>query len=169
MSTRSGVLDRIFPAVRAAEPAARLRVVGRKPLRLSFGRSKPPGVELHADVPDVRPFLATSGVMVVPLRIGGGSRLKILEALASGLPVISTRIGAEGLELVPGEHYIAADEPSESPRRWWRASATPAGAAMAERGRPRPRRYDWDALADRLERVWFDCRDRWEPLLKEPA
>ena len=62
-------------------------------------------------MPDVRPFLAKSGIMVVPLRIGGGSRLKILEATAAGLPVISTRVGAEGLELVPGEHYIAADEP----------------------------------------------------------
>ena len=97
--------------------------------------------------------------MVVPLRIGGGSRLKILEAMAAGLPVISTRVGAEGLELVPGEHYIAADEPERWPTRWCRGSET--------RGRRGPwpsssrafvlDRYDWDRLAERLERVWFDC------------
>src|SRR5207244_9969553 len=67
-------------------------------------------VELHADVPDVRPYLADCGVMTVPLRIGGGSRLKILEALACGLPVVSTRVGAEGLGLEPGMHYDAAEE-----------------------------------------------------------
>ena len=50
-------------------------------------------MELHADVADVRPYLGRSGVMAVPLRIGGGSRLKILEALATGLPVVSTRVG----------------------------------------------------------------------------
>ena len=96
------LLDRIFPAVRAAEPTARLRLAGRRPPAALVRRiAEVPGVELHADVPDVRPFLAKSGVMVVPLRIGGGSRLKILEATASGLPVISTCVGAEGLELVP--------------------------------------------------------------------
>ena len=154
------LLDRIFPAVRAAEPAARLRLVGRRPPPALVRRiAEVPGVELHADVPDVRPFLATSGIMVVPLRIGGGSRLKILEATASGLPVISTRVGAEGLELVPGEHYLAADEPelmSDALVSWIR-DPRPA-RAMAGRSRAFVlERYDWDRLAQRLERVWFDC------------
>jgi glycosyltransferase involved in cell wall biosynthesis len=156
------LLERIFPAVRAAEPAARLRLVGRKPPAALVRRVRDlPGVELHADVPDVRPFLATSGILVVPLRIGGGSRLKILEAMAAGLPVISTRVGAEGLELVPGENYLAA-EPEGM-----------AEALVASIGDPRPARvmagrsrtfvldrYDWKTLADRLERVWYACLDR---------
>jgi glycosyltransferase involved in cell wall biosynthesis len=118
-----------------------------------------PGVELHADVPDVRPFLSSSGIMVVPLRIGGGSRLKILEAAASGLPVISTSVGAEGLELVPGEHYLAADEPElmSDALLSWIQNPQPA-RAMAERSRAFVvDRYDWCRLAERLERVWFDC------------
>jgi len=154
------LLDRIFPAVRAAEPAARLRLVGRRPSPALVRRiAEVPGVELHADVPDVRPFLANSGVMVVPLRIGGGSRLKILEAMAAGLPVISTRVGAEGLELVPDEHYVAAEEPEDLAEALVAFIRNPWPArAIAERSRTFVlNRYDWDSLADRLERVWFAC------------
>jgi glycosyltransferase involved in cell wall biosynthesis len=154
------LLDRIFPAVRAAEPAARLWLVGRKPPQSLVQRVRESaGVELHADVPDVRPFLAKSGVMVVPLRIGGGSRLKILEAMAAGLPVISTRVGAEGLELVPGEHYRAAEEPRELAEALVACLRDPHPARdMAGRSRAFVlERYDWDRLADRLEKSWFDC------------
>jgi len=154
------LLDRIFPAVRAREPSARLCLVGRKPPQALVRRvGKLPGVELQADVPDVRPILAKSGVMVVPLRIGGGSRLKILEAMASGLPVISTGVGAEGLELVPGVNYLAADEPEAIALALVAYIRDPRPArAMAGRSRGFVLdRYDWDTLAERLERVWFDC------------
>jgi glycosyltransferase involved in cell wall biosynthesis len=154
------LLDRIFPEVQAAEPTARLCLVGRRPSQALIERvSGMTGVELHGDVPDVRPFLATSGVMIVPLRIGGGSRLKILEAMAAGLPVISTRVGAEGLELVPGEDYIAADEPEAMADALVSCIREPGPArAMAERSRNFVlNRYDWGPLADRLERVWFHC------------
>src|SRR5207248_7650671 len=99
------LLDRTLPAVRAAEPDVRLSIVGRRPPAWLVQRARTePGVELHADVPDVRPHLARAAVLAVPLRIGGGSRLKILEALGCGVPVVSTRVGAEGLDLRDGEH-----------------------------------------------------------------
>ena len=157
------LLDRIFPGVQAAEPSARLCVVGRKPPKALVRRVQGfAGVALHANVPDVRPFLATSGIMVVPLRIGGGSRLKILEALAAGLPVISTRVGAEGLDLVPGEDYIAADEPEAMADALVSSILDPRPArAMAGRSRSFVLdRYDWDTMADRLERVWFVCLEK---------
>jgi glycosyltransferase involved in cell wall biosynthesis len=154
------LLDRVFPAVRAAEPEARLLIVGRKPSAALAGRAgEASGVELHADVPDVRPYLARSTAMVVPLRIGGGSRLKILEAAAAGLPVISTRVGAEGLDLIPEEHYVAADEPEEMTEALVGCFHEPAAArARAERARALVlERHDWDVLADQLEAAWLGC------------
>jgi glycosyltransferase involved in cell wall biosynthesis len=154
------LLDAVFPAVRAAEPEARLVLVGRQPpawLRARAARQ--PGVELHADVADVRPFLASAGMMVVPLRIGGGSRIKILEALASGLPVVSTRVGAEGLDLVPGTHLVVVGAIPGLIGAVVRAIRRPAElAAQAADGRRAVlAKYDWDRLATRLEQTWAAC------------
>ena len=154
------LLERVFPAVRAALPSARLCLVGRSPPEsLRREAAVAPGVELHADVPDVRPHLARCGVMLVPLRIGGGSRLKILEALATNTPVVSTRVGAEGLELEPGRHLTVVEDVDDLPGAIIQAIGEPAAAqAQAVCGREAVlRRYGWDALADQMERVWIDC------------
>ena len=154
------MLDTIFPLLRAAEPRARLDVVGRNPpASLARRAAEVEGVSVHADVADVRPFLARGSVMAVPLRIGGGSRLKILEALASGLPVVSTRVGAEGLCLRDGEHLVVADSAEEMASALLNALRSPGTArALADRGRALVlERYDWDALAGALERSWERC------------
>jgi glycosyltransferase involved in cell wall biosynthesis len=151
------LLVRIFPAVLAQEPAARLLLVGRNPPPALVQRvAETPRVELYADVPDVRPYLGTSGVMTVPLRIGGGSRLKILEALACGLPVVSSRVGMEGLCLLPGEDLVIADSDEEMAQALVDCLRRPVLAQqMAERARSFVlQRYDWDVLADKLEQVW---------------
>lgn len=154
------LLDRIFPLVRDAEPAAQLILVGRNPPESLVRRAQgSPGVELHPNVPDVRPFLASAGVMAVPLRIGGGSRLKILEAMAAGLPVVSTHIGAEGLGLEPGCHFIAADPPEDHAAALLDAIRQP-GPAQERARRARQlvlASYDWDALAEGLEQTWMRC------------
>ena len=157
------LLDRVFPAVRAVEPRATLCLVGRNPPDWLRRRAAVvPGVELHGSVPDVRPYLAECGMMVVPLRIGGGSRLKILEALAAGVPVVSTAIGAEGLCLDADRHLTVVPdienlaEPIISGIRNHSALME-----QAVRGRAEVlRRYDWDQLAEKLERVWYACAGR---------
>jgi glycosyltransferase involved in cell wall biosynthesis len=154
------LLDEVFPAVRAAEPRARLVLVGRHPPDwLRRRAAADPGVELHADVPDVRPFLHDAELTIVPLRIGGGSRLKILESLAAGVPVVSTRIGAEGLHLEPGRHLTVVEEIADLVPALRVALRVPeAMQEQARRGREQVlRRYDWDVLAERLERIWLDC------------
>lgn len=153
------LLDRIFPEVLRQEPDARLVLVGRQPPPSLVQRvAARADVELHADVPDVRPFLAQSAVMAVPLRIGGGSRLKILEALACALPVVSTRVGAEGLLLTPGREYIAA-EPDDLAAALVLALRLPERMqAMANQGKQVVlTHYDWKILADKLEQSWEKC------------
>src|SRR5262249_32858274 len=104
------MLDRVFPVVRAAEPGATLAIVGRNPPDWLRRRAESmPGVELFASVPAGRPDLAECALMVVPLRVGGGPRLKILESLSSGVPVVSTRVGAEGLCLDAGRHLTIVE------------------------------------------------------------
>src|SRR5262249_13220937 len=137
----------------------KLVVVGRNPPDWLRDRIKNcPNVELHGSVPDVRPFIARAGVLAVPLGIGGGSRLKILEAAASGFPGVSTRVGAEGLELTPGRHLDVVEDCEGMAASLVAAIREPERMRkMAHEGRRTALvHYDWDALANRLEQVWLD-------------
>jgi polysaccharide biosynthesis protein PslH len=104
----------VFGHIQQRVPAARLTVVGRSP---SPGvrelATHNPAIDVTGTVADVRPYLERAAVCVVPLRIGGGTRLKIYEAMAMGTPVVSTSIGAEGLPLRNGEHLLIADTVDE--------------------------------------------------------
>jgi len=152
------LLDEIFPQVLQAEPTARLQLVGRKPPPwLTRVVENARGVEMFADVPDVRPFLHGCGVLAVPLRIGGGSRLKILEALATATPVVSTRVGAEGLALEADRHFVQVERVEEMAPALVAAVKEPASIQpLADLGRQVVLdRYDWNALAAKLEQVWL--------------
>ncbi len=157
------MLDQVFPQVRAQRPGARLWVVGRTPPAwLSEAAGRTPGLELYANVPDVRPYLARASVMAVPLRIGGGSRIKILEALAMATPVVSTAVGAEGLELEHERHLIRVEGIEPLADALVAALDQPQREqARAEQGRAAVlARYDWGPLAQRLEDIWFECLAR---------
>jgi len=104
----------IFGRIQERISGARLTVVGRSPspgMRERAARN--PAIEVTGTVPDVRPYLERAGIAVVPLRIGGGTRLKIYEMMAMGVPVVSTAIGAEGLPIRHGEHLLIADSAEE--------------------------------------------------------
>lgn len=102
----------VWPAVTRQEPRARLMLVGRDPAPAVQALARP-DVEVTGTVPDVRPYLAAARVALAPLRAGGGTRLKILEALGSARPVVATTVGAEGLEDLVGEGLTVADDPEE--------------------------------------------------------
>lgn len=104
-------LDAILPVIRREIPEVSLTVVGRNPSLILLKAAAKAGVRVTGTVPDIRPYVAQAAVYVVPLRIGGGTRLKIFEALAMGKAVVSTTVGAEGLPLVHGEHFLRADDP----------------------------------------------------------
>lgn len=108
----------VYLRIRSQLPHATLRIVGRRPtsavLRLADSDA---GIEIVPDVDDVRPHVAGGELFIVPLRIGGGSRIKIYEAMAMGRPVVSTSVGAEGLPLQAGEHLAVGDAPDEFARR----------------------------------------------------
>ena len=98
-----------FPKLRARFPDARLDIVGRDPPPELKAMGNRPGVEVTGGVPDVKPYLARASLLAVPLDAGGGTRLKILEAFAAGLPVVSTAVGAEGIEAIANTHFIRAE------------------------------------------------------------
>lgn len=101
---------RVWPLVRAARPDARLLLVGREPAPAVRDLAGP-DVEVTGTVRDVQPFLAQARCTVAPLLAGGGSRLKILESLAAGRPVVSTSVGAEGLDDLAAHGIVLADDP----------------------------------------------------------
>lgn len=101
----------LLPAIRRRAPDTAAIVAGRSPGREVHALAQAQGVEVAATVPDLTPLYARAGVVVVPLRIGGGSRIKILEALALGRPVVTTTIGMRGLDLADGVEVLVADTP----------------------------------------------------------
>jgi glycosyltransferase involved in cell wall biosynthesis len=104
----------ILPLIKARFPNVTLTVVGRNPLPSLVNLSKKdPSIIVTGRVPDVRPFMEKASVYIVPIRIGGGTRLKIYEAMAMELPIVSTTIGAEGLPVNDGEDIFLRDTPEE--------------------------------------------------------
>jgi glycosyltransferase involved in cell wall biosynthesis len=108
---------RILPVLKQLVPHIRFVVAGRNPSPNFVSMfADASGIQFTGSVPDMRAEIAKAAVCVVPLRIGSGTRLKILEAAAMAKPIVSTRVGAEGLDFVDGEEIVLADEPSEFAR-----------------------------------------------------
>ena len=102
----------IFPKIRAAFPEASLTIVGRNPFPgLTALTRECPSIQVTGQVADVRPYMERAAVYVIPLRIGGGTRLKVFEAMAMGKSIVSTSIGVEGLPIANGTDALIADEP----------------------------------------------------------
>jgi glycosyltransferase involved in cell wall biosynthesis len=132
-----------FPLIRKEVPNARFVVAGRNPPeKFREHLSQTPGVEFTGTVPDMRAQIADAAVCVVPLRIGSGTRLKILEAAAMAKPIVSTHLGAEGLKFLNGEEIMLEDDPSTFARTVIGLLSTPDRRALL--GRAARRRVEED-------------------------
>jgi glycosyltransferase involved in cell wall biosynthesis len=146
-------VDEVLPLVRAEEPGATLTVVGRyPPAAIRELAARDPGVRVTGTVPDVRPYVERAALFVVPLRIGGGTRLKIFEAMAMERPVVSTTIGAEGLPVTNGQDIVLADSASDFAAAVVRLLRNPAERqAVGQRAAAKVRaEHAWDRVADRF-------------------
>lgn len=150
----SELLDEVLPRVRARLPEAGAVLIGRDPGPHLLSR-RGPGIEVTGTVPDVLPHLRRARVVVVPLRAGGGTRLKVLEAMAAGVPVVSTRFGVSGLEVRDGEHVLLGETPAELADAAVRVCTDDALArSLSDAGRRLAcSRYDWSIVARPLVEV----------------
>jgi polysaccharide biosynthesis protein PslH len=143
----------VFDRVQERVPGTRLLVVGRSPSRgMRALAARNSAIEVTGTVADVRPYLERAAVCVVPLRVGGGTRLKIYEAMAMGVPVVSTAIGAEGLPLRNNEHLLIADTADEQVSAICAllTERTRAAQLAAAARRHVQEHCGWDAVAERF-------------------
>jgi glycosyltransferase involved in cell wall biosynthesis len=152
----------VLPRIRDRVADARLDIVGRAPLPEVEALARLPGVAVHADVPSVVPWLEGARAAVVPVRIGSGTRLKALEAMAAGRPVAGTAVGMEGLGIDNGVHALVADDPAPLADAVVRlltdeALASRIAAAGADHAR---HRFAWDAVGRRFVDALLELAQR---------
>jgi polysaccharide biosynthesis protein PslH len=145
----------IWPRLRQQLPGRILTIVGAKPVEAVLALRSEPGIEVTGTVPEVKPFYAEAFAAIAPLRTGAGTRLKILEAMAAGVPVISTPLGAEGLEVSPGRDILLAETVEEWSRAFtqledpgFRNGLITAAEQLARS------RYDWKILRESLYQAY---------------
>jgi len=150
----------IYPLLKKKVPHVNITIVGRNPSsKLKKIASKDSSIALRGRVDDVRSYIAQNQIVIVPLRIGGGTRLKILEAMAMGKPVVSTTIGAEGLGVANDENILLADNPENFTKRIVylfenikkMESLAIAGRKLVEE------KYDWGKVAQDLDKAWGEA------------
>ena len=161
----------IFPRIRASCPEVVLTIVGRKPFPslTALGRNDP-SIRVTGQVEDVRPYLERAAVYVIPLRIGGGTRLKVFEAMAMGKAVVSTSIGVEGLPIVNGTDALVADDPdafADAVVQLLRDRTRVGRLGQAAAGKVRAQ-FGWAPVAASFIQACELARRRWKDKREHP-
>ncbi len=152
------LIEKIYPQVKQQYPDTKLLLVGRNSnSKMRQASQQDPDIIVTGSVPDVRPYLAAASLMVVPLQTGGGTRLKILEALASGCPIISTAKGAEGIQSEDRVHLLIKETPEDIIKGiveiWTNSSLK---ISLKEKGFQLVKsQYSWEAITPNIEKVIF--------------
>ena len=154
-------VDSILPHVREQFPGATFFIAGKDPVPSVQELSNRPGVTVTGSVERIEPYLVGADVFVGPLRRGGGVKIKLLEALASARPVVTTSIGLRGTALSGGDHVFLADDPKRFATRVCEALEDPKRDAICENGHRFVREnYSWETVIDRLETVLRTLSDQ---------
>jgi len=154
--------EEIYPTILDRLPDCELWIVGANPSSKIKALGTQNSIIVRSNVPDIKPYILGATVYVVPIRFGGGTRLKILEAMALKKPVISTSIGAEGLDVSPGGNIIIANEKHDFATQTirvledkkLRSQIAEAGKKLVES------KYDWKIVASKLDRLWRSSRTK---------
>lgn len=156
----------ILPRIREVEPEATLSIIGRAPTPAVRRLAEEKGITVTGRVEDVRPHVAKGDVYVVPLRIGGGTRLKIFEAMSMAKAVVSTTVGAEGLPVTTGRDIVIADEPAEFAEAVVHLirDADARRRIESEARQLVVERYDWSAVAQGFEAALVAVRSHAAPV-----
>jgi glycosyltransferase involved in cell wall biosynthesis len=146
----------ILPRIRAARPEVEFVIVGQKPAEPLLKLNGRNGIVVTSAVEDVRPFIAEAAVYVAPLRMGGGTRFKLLEAMALARPIVSTRVGVEGFAMTSERELLRADSPADFAAAVLSLLADPTrAAALGQAGLDFVRAgFDWSAIVPKLEAVY---------------
>ncbi len=149
--------DTVLPAILAHIPDAHFYIVGQQPHERVKALAERPAITVTGRVPDVRPYITGAGVYVVPLRIGGGTRLKVLEAMALGRALVSTHLGCDGFDFEDGRQVCFADDPAvfaESVVGLLRDRSQAADLGRRARAYVEAH-FSWDAIVPRLEALYL--------------
>ena len=159
-----------LPLIRKARPGVKLVIVGADPSPAVRKLGSLPGVTVTGSVPDVRPYVQRAALMVAPLNIARGTQNKILEAMAMGIPVVSSRIAAGGVDAAAPEHFLVGSEP----REYAEAVCSILGdsalrARLAAAGRARMlSHHAWPHSMQRLDAIIDRCRSAWHARPRGP-
>ncbi len=152
-----------LPLIKAERPKVKLTIIGAEPSHSVRKLGNIPGVTLTGSVPDVRPYVQKCAANVAPLKIARGTQNKILESLAMGVPTVSSRPAAEGIDAVPGEHFLVARDYGEFAHAVIRLlSDDSERARFSEVGRERMcSHHNWKRSMDMLDAIIEDCLKKY--------
>ena len=162
-SNRESILyfcSKIWPLIKKKHPDVRFTVIGNNPpAKLAEIAEKDCNIDLLGYVDDVRPFFANAMISVCPIINGGGTRIKILDALAMGMPIVSTSIGCEGIDVTPGADVFIADTPEEFAEKVDSIiTDTRTRQSMSKNARKTAEgKYSWKAISEKLDRLYSRC------------
>jgi glycosyltransferase involved in cell wall biosynthesis len=159
-SNRESILyfcEKVWPLIKIKHPDVRFTIIGNNPpAKLAEIAGNDKNIELLGYVDDVRPYFANAMISVCPIKDGGGTRIKILDALAMGMPIVSTSIGCEGIDVTSGADVLIADTPEKfADKVDWIITDAGKRQSMSNYARKTAEdKYSWKAIGEKLDRLY---------------